>query len=131
MQRVRRQDRINGAVKAVALLAFAGYCCWNGFWLLRGRLPPSIWTFATGLPCPSTGLTRSLKALAAGDGVGFFLYNPFTTAFVLLSALSAYKLAAAWRAHRPLLLPPGFGWLWLGTLAASWIAKFLIGPAYW
>lgn len=131
MRRLRNKDWLKTGLKAVAITAFAGYCGWNVFWLSAGCLPPSIWSWATGLPCPSTGMTRSLAALAGGDVSGCFLYNPLTAAFVALLLASVLLLLKSWRDEHCLRVPAAVGRLWLATLGVAWAAKFVIGSQYW
>jgi len=131
MRRLRHQAGLSWGLKATAIAAFAGYCAWNVFWLSRGRLPPSLWSHCTGLPCPSSGLVRSLGSLSAGRFGDFVLYNPFTVAFVALFVASLLCLAGSWRKDRSPRLPDAVGRLWLITLAAAWAAKFLVGRQYW
>ena len=52
------------------VLAFSGYAIWNLFWLAQAKVPPSIFTATTGLPCATTGGTRSVLALLAGTSSG-------------------------------------------------------------
>src|ERR1022692_3864522 len=46
--------------RSTALGLFVVYCIWNAYWLLQWRLPPSLFSAITGLPCPTTGGTRSV-----------------------------------------------------------------------
>ena len=118
-------------LKTAALVAFVGYCAWNVFWLGRGQLPPSIWKYCTGLPCPTTGMTRSLGALAKGDWTNFFAYNPFTILFIALFLLSMLLLLIRWKRDRRLELPRYLAGMWFLALTGAWIAKFLLGSHYW
>jgi len=129
--RLWHETWVTALLKCCALSAFVGYAFWNGFWLVHGRLPLSIWTALTGLPCPSSGMTRSLHALLIGNYANCILYNPFTIPFLLLLGYSVYRLLIAWKSKSDLLLPPFLSCLWLISIAAAWILKFLIGRAYW
>lgn len=131
MLRLRHEARVRPVLKLAAIAAFIVYCFWNGFWLARGQLPPSIWSSLTGLPCPTSGVTRSVRALVAGECSASLLYNPFTIPFALLLAYSAYRLVWSWRARHEFVLPASVGRLWLVAILGAWLAKFLIGPAYW
>jgi hypothetical protein len=115
----------------LGLAGFAVYCTWWGVHLATGRLAPSIWSSLTGLPCPTTGFTRSLLALMAGDFRESLLLNPLTTVFLLLLALSLACLAWKWKERRRLVLSPPLAALWAVTLVAAWAFKFLLGPKYW
>lgn len=131
MRQLRKQDRLVLFLRSCGVGAFVGYMVWNGYWLANGRLPPSIWTSVTGLPCPTSGVTRSIKALIAGDGVGFILYNAFTVPFVAMVVHSGYRLAAAGASQKRAVLSRRLGLLWLAVLLAAWLSKFLVGPKYW
>ena len=108
-----------------------GYAAWVLFFLIRGKVPRSIFKSATGLPCPTTGGWRSLLALCRGDWETSLLYNPFTVIFLLLLAASCFFVVRCLLRREPVLLPPWLAFCWFGSLALAWLAKFLIGPAYW
>lgn len=131
MLKLRHQTRLGALLKIAAAVAFIGYCSWNAFWLCHGRLAPSIWSSVSGLPCPSSGVVRSVSAALAGEYRDFILYNPFTIPFLFLFILSAYKLIRVWKETRKLLLPAFVGRLWLIALVTAWLAKFVIGKQYW
>lgn len=75
-----------------------------GFLWLRWGLPLPECVFArwTGLPCPSCGGTRALKALLNGEWATAFLFNPLLVIGLISSSLfSLYCLAAIARgSHR-------------------------------
>ncbi len=131
MPRLRHQTWVVLFLKSTGILAFICYLFWNALWLSQGRLPPCIWSSLTRLPCPSSGVTRSVESLLCGDYKDFFLFNPFTVLFAVLFAFSVYRLVESWRAKRELMLPSSLGRLWLVTLVGGWICKLLIGPQYW
>lgn len=131
MSSLRQQAWVMLFLKWTGILGFICYLFWNAFWLYQSRLPPSIWSSLTRLPCPSSGVTRSVESLLYGDYKGFFLFNPFTTLFAVLFAFSVFRLVESWRVKRELLLPSTLGRLWLVSLVGGWICKFLIGPEYW
>ena len=88
--------------------------------------------YCTGLPCPTTGVTRSLLSLRElGRIRDFFLFNPLTSAYVALAAATALALLRRCLGRRPLVLPTVLGWSWLACLALGWLAKFALGKAYW
>jgi len=118
-------------VKRFAIAAFIGYVVWNALWLLRGRIPPSIWTYCTGLPCPTTGVCRSLLALSHGDFCTAILFNPFTLLYICLIGLSgAVVLRQFLRRHEP-TLPPLLVRAWCFALCFGWAAKFVLGREFW
>lgn len=128
---MRNQVRLNTLLKPLALAAFAGYCYWQICWLIRGKLAPSIFSYYTGFPNPGSGVSRSVKALLAGEYLDFVLYNPFTIPIFAMFIFSFYRLGNGWLKNRTLTLPASLGWLWLGLLLCAWIAKFMIGKEYW
>jgi hypothetical protein len=107
------------------------WLAWNATWIAGGSAPPSILKWATGLPVPTTGFTRSLRAWADGRWTEALAWNPFAPVFVGLLAASAIVLAQAALRRRPLLLPRPLAGAWLGTLAAAWILKAAQGPRWW
>ena len=131
MLSVRHKTGLRASLQVLGVLAFSGYFCWNVFWLSKGQVPPSIWLSITGLPCPSTGVFRSLKAAFAGNYLDFILYNPFTIPFLGLTIFSFYSIIRSWKAKQELLLPSYLGYLWLITIVAAWLSKFIIGRQYW
>ena len=128
---LRHQVRLKSYIRLFALAAFAGYCFWQVYWLIRGRLAPSLLTFYTSLPNPSSGVTRSIKAALAGHYQDFFLYNPFTVPFIALLAYSLCRLLVSWVKNRELQLPHTVGKLWFALLACAWLVKFILGRKYW
>ena len=131
MLSVRHKTGLRESLKVLGILAFSGYFCWNVFWFSKGQIPPSIWSSITGLPCPTTGVFRSLKAVFAGNYLDFILYNPFTILFLGLMVVSFYSIIRSWKANRKLLLPSYLSYVWLITIVAAWLAKFIIGRQYW
>jgi hypothetical protein len=117
--------------RSLAVALFVTYVGWNLFCLAHGQIPPSLFKVMTGLPCPTTGCTRSLRCLAAGEWLGSLLYNPLAVPFCLLVLISLTCLA--WRAvgRHKLLLPAPLCWAWLGTLCAAWVFKLVQPATYW
>jgi hypothetical protein len=118
-------------IRAIALSAFAAYLAWNASWLFHGHVPPSILAYYSGLPCPTTGMTRSVISLWRGDIRNSLLFNPFTVVYLVLTGLSAYILLAQALRRRDVVLPKGFGWAWLIALGCGWVTKFALGHQYW
>lgn len=131
MLQMWKQVRLRASLKFLGMASFTGYTLWNAYWLAQGRLAPSIWVYATGLPCPSSGMTRSVKALLDGRCADFILYNTFTLPLLLLLTYSAYHLVRAWKRKLDIRLPPFVGWAWLAAILGAWLSKFLVGRAYW
>jgi hypothetical protein len=122
---------LSGLLRPAACSLFVVYCVWNVFWLAQWRIPPSLFWALTGLPCPTTGGTRSLLCLARGDWAGSLHWNLLTVPVV---ALLAVTLACAGRClwtRRPVLLHPRFLLAWASLLAVAWACKLLGDASYW
>jgi len=119
------------AVRILSLGAFAFYLIWNARWIAKGRVPPSILKFFTGIPCPTTGGTRSLLALLHGDWQLSLRFNPFLLVYLFLVVYSVAVLLRQLLRHERLALRPAVAWTWCVALTLGWIAKFLLGPKYW
>lgn len=132
MPAVRSQARLTEVlIRPVAFGMFGFYLFWNAVWIASGRLPPSMLRALAGVPCPTTGCTRSMIALFHGQWAEAFCWNPFTLTYVGLLACSAFLLVRQILRGERLMLRPLVGWLWMASLLAGWGAKFLIGPRYW
>lgn len=108
-----------------------GYVVWDLYFLIRGEIPPSIFKSVTGLPCPSSGCWRSLRALMRGDWYTSLLYNPFTVVFCLLLLASVVCIARCLALKKSILLPHWLFVAWIVSLVLAWCAKFLLGSEYW
>jgi hypothetical protein len=126
-----RQDAEGSGAPRWALAAFGAYLVWNIGWLVSGRIPPSVLLVFLGLPCPTTGCTRSLLALLHGDLRASLLWNPFTIPILFLLMLSLHSLVLAAVRKRELVLPGWMGTAWWAVLLMAWISKFMLGRAYW
>jgi cytochrome bd-type quinol oxidase subunit 1 len=118
-------------LKATALTCFGGYCVWNACFIVSGQLPDSIWRAVTGLPCPTTGGTRSVQAYLRGDWEAGFWYNPLAPVFLMLLLVSAALLFTQRIRRQEPRLSSWLARIWLWSLLLAWIAKLLIGPNYW
>jgi len=120
--------------KSLALLAvtlLAVYLGWNIYWLAQGRLAPSLFVAITGLPCATTGCTRSLMAWGRGDWLQALRYNPLSLAFVVLLVASGCQIALQLFRRKRLALHQSLAWGWGVNLTVGWIYKLLSDPAYW
>jgi len=115
----------------LAKACFVLYLIWNCYWLLRGKTPPSLLVALFGVPCPTTGCSRSLAALLRGDLRSSVLWNPFALPILALFTASLLILFSQAVRRAELVLPKWMGTAWAGLLAAAWLLKFLLGPAYW
>ena len=129
--RVTRESIGLGNPPGWARASFVAYVVWNAAWLAVGRIPPSALRAILGIPCPTTGCTRSIVALVHGNLHASLVWNPFTTPILILLAVSLQTLLVAGLRKKELLLPRWLGNAWLGVLLAAWAAKFLLGSAYW
>jgi hypothetical protein len=118
-------------LKPIALIAFGGYVVWNAGWLLYGQIPPSILQHFTGLPGPTTGMTRSLLSLYQGDWKNFLFFNPLTSVYLALTGVSSVILVKQKISAERWVLPAVLARLWLVALALGWLLKFVIGSKYW
>ena len=128
---VRMQNRVKLLFKTIALIAFVGYVVWNVLWLSCGCIPPSIWSYWTGLPCATTGMCRSILSLCYGDFSKVFLFNPFTLPYIILIFVSGGLLLRQYCREQTMQLPPTLARLWLFIIILSWATKFIISREYW
>ena len=118
-------------LRCLAAGLFVVYLGWNVYWLTQGSVPPSLFKSLTGLPCPTTGGTRSIYALCNGQLRLSLNYNPMTLPIVALFLASAIWPAILWvRGKRP-AISRWMVYCWLVVLASAWLAKMLGSPQYW
>jgi hypothetical protein len=118
-------------LEGVAATGFVAYCGWWTYWLLQGQLPAAPLKALTGLPAPTTGFTRGLAALWAGDVATSLHYNALAVPILALFLASLGWLAVRGLQRRPLLVPRTFLYLWVAVLAAAWMTKLFGDPRYW
>ena len=118
-------------LRGTATGAFAVYLAWNVLWLFQGRLPPSLFQALTGWPSPTTGCTRSLQHLLAGQWSESLRYNAMTVPLVLLLAASGLRLGGQVLRRQRLSLPAWLAWSWVIVLAIAWAVKLCGDPRYW
>ncbi len=117
--------------RSLACGLFIVYCLWNVYWLVQRRPPPSLFQALTGLPCPTTGLTRSLLCLAHGDFRQSLQWNALMAPILVLFALSLSWLARCLAARRPIRLHNSLLSVWAVLLAVAWACKLLGSASYW
>ena len=111
--------------------AFLEYLYWNIHWLSRGEVPPSILIGHFGIPCPTTGMTRSFLALLDGQWQTSLLWNPMTLPLLGVLAWTGFSLTKQlWQKEKPHFTKP-LGLAWLSVLLLGQISKFVLGPAWW
>ncbi|HEX4143155.1 MAG TPA: DUF2752 domain-containing protein [Pirellulales bacterium] len=120
-----------GLARSAAGSLLVVYCGRNAFWLVEGRIPPSLFWAVTGLPCPTTGGTRSLICLAHGDWAASLRWNPLTLPIIVLLVITLCSLGQRLWTRRPALLPRPFLLAWGWLLAIAWACKLWGDSRYW
>lgn len=131
MHAVQQQTWLKPAVRYAAAAGFAGYLAWNAYWLGQAAVPPSLFAVITGLPCPTTGMTRSGFALLRGDIQRSLFWNAFTVPLMVLLLATMFRMMVAYKNQQRLVLPVGWGWVWAALLLAAWFGKAITGPESW
>lgn len=124
-------DLTRRILKHVGIVAFCFYVAWNIYWLAHRTIPPSILRGIFGLPAPTTGMTRSLRALLSGDLAGSVFWNAFLIPVLLLFASSFVSLSISLLKRRRLVLPKPIAYSWFAILATAWLTKFIQGSPSW
>jgi len=123
------QGRVNPTVirlqRIAASTALVAYFGWNGFWLAQRKVPPSLWTAITGLPCPTTGGCRSVVALAQADFFGFLYWNPMTGPIVAMLVATLCLVARDVVRRRPPAFGHCFACGWVSILGVAWAFKLV------
>ena len=81
----------------------------------------SMLTGLTGVPCPTTGGTRSLVALANGDFQRSLYFNPMTIPIIGLFGITFLQWLRRGKAANWVVTA------WITLLTVAWIAK-LVSP---
>lgn len=131
MDQPQTSSRRYRALSAVVAACVAGYALWWAWWLAHGCLAPSLLRAAIKLPCPTTGLTRSVQSALAGDFYRAWLYNPLAGPILALLAVTLISLALRQARGEPLRLPRIYGYLWMTLLLAAWLVKFRMPVWTW
>ena len=118
-------------LRTLAVAGFLVYLSWQAGWFFHTGGPAPTLLVAVDLPAPTTGISRSLLALGAGDWQRSWFFHPLAVPLLLVFlyaiARTLWQLA---RRERPSL--GSFGsWALFGLLAVSWVVKFWTGPATW
>jgi len=115
---------------AVGWSVLAGYLMWNAAWLSRGTLPPSILSWFTRVPSPTTGGTRAMLAMWQGQIGVSFAWHPLALPIVALFVATLGRLAWLLIRRRPVLLSRRWAWAWGALLAVAWGVQ-LANPSVW
>ena len=118
-------------LRVLAVGLFFIYVCWNIFWLLRGRMAPSMMLGFFGLPGPTTGLTRALRAALEGRWALSMAYHPLALPIAVVFAVSIVLPLWQITHRRKARLPHWVAWTWFVLLLAGWIFKILENPVWW
>ncbi len=108
---------------AAALLMV--YIGWNIVWWMQLRLAPSIFESITGLPCATTGGTRSLLALVDGDWRESLIHNPMTLPILAVLLVSILVLVQRLFCGQRFVLPPRLFGTWVVVLSFAWVFKIV------
>jgi hypothetical protein len=125
------QRVVHFALRVMAVSLFAVYVAWNVWFLSRGRIPRSLMKGIFGLPAPTTGGTRSVECLLAGDLPGSLLWNAMTLPILALLLVSVAILFLRLVRRRPLRFPRWMSFAWLIVLTVAWVLKLAGSSAYW
>jgi hypothetical protein len=128
----RRQTTLcRSVLRATAIAFFAVYVAWNVYWLSHATVPPSLLKALTGLPAPTTGGTRSVRHILAGNWGESLRYNAMTLPIGLLLVTSLACLGWQGLRGRRLSLPTWMVWSWAAVLSIAWALKLCSDPRYW
>ena len=122
---------VRSLLRAAAVACFVVYAIWNAFWIWHAMVPPSLFRALTGLPAPTTGGTRSVKHLLAGNWIESLRCNAMTIPIASLFITCLACLVWQGVRGRRLSLPPWMGWSWAVVLILAWILKLCGDAQYW
>ena len=125
------QRVVHFALRAMAVLMFAVYLVWNICFLAEGRIPRSLMKGIFGLPAPTTGGTRAMVCLLAGDLTGSLAWNAMALPILALFVYSVGLLLTQFIRRRRLRLPAWAFPAWFLVLAIAWVLKLTGSSAYW
>ncbi|MBC7856052.1 MAG: DUF2752 domain-containing protein [Pirellulaceae bacterium] len=113
----------------IAMLAV--YVGWNVYWLGQLRIAPSLFQSLTGLPCPTTGCTRSFFALCHGEWRESLRFNALLVPICALLIATVLQLIGQFVTWRRLSLSNVLVVLWGIVLPLAWVLKLAGDPRYW
>ena len=112
-------------LRCFAAALFGVYLVWNIFWISQLQAAPSIFESITGLPCATTGGTRSFVAAVNGDWHTSLFQNPMTVPILaLLIGSFGFIAAKALRGQR-IVLPQWMLCAFLVVLSVAWCYKII------
>lgn len=118
-------------LRVAATGTFGVYCLWWGYWLAHGKLAPALFLALTGLPAPTTGMTRALRALADGRWRESLAYNAMTLPIVGLTIVSVGVVAFQAMGRQRMVLPLWIARSWAIVLVVAWMLKLVEPRQYW
>ena len=84
-----------------------------------------------GLPCPTCGYSSAIECLLGADPLHSFLHNPFWIFWVAFQLGMVYIGIRSVLAGRQILVSSRLILPIAVLIVLSWIAKFIVGPAYY
>lgn len=110
-------------LRSIAFAILIVYLGWQVYWLAQGTIPQSLLLALTGIPAPTTGGTRSLRALLDGDWRLSLYHNAMTLPIMTVTLYSLILIVAqAGRGIKP-NLPRRIVIAWVVILSLAWIIK--------
>lgn len=124
-------ERRIAPLRTLAVAGSVVYLSWQAGWLLHTGRPAPTLLVAVDLPAPTTGISRSLLALGAGDLERSWFFHPLSVPLLLVFLYAIGR--TLWQLARRERLDLGrFGtWALFSLLGVSWIVKFWTGPQTW
>lgn len=90
-----------------------------------------IWKRVTRFPCPTCGYTRSIRALAQGNGMKYLQYQPLALVYLGFFAWLALMSVRALVTGKTFMISNHAGILIFIILGIGWIIKLLLPAQYW
>jgi hypothetical protein len=113
------REFFNKTIAFLTLIAFTFYICWNIYFLLLKQIPPSILYKLTGIPSPTTGMSRSLLGLLELNKDAYFSNNPFLIPFLLLLIITIYTILKKIIRKQPIFISSYIGISYFALLVFS------------
>lgn len=127
---IRQQSIARMTLRSMGFALLFVYGAWNLLHLFYRQVPSSLFLEFTGLPCPTTGGTRSLLALIHGDFALSLRWNPATLPLLLLAGATCVHIFAAVVKEGRVRLSDSLARSWMILLAVGWavqIVQYLAG----
>ena len=119
------------ALRTIFMAMLAVYVGWNLYWLAQLRIAPSLFQTLTGLPCPTTGCTRSFFAICRGEWLESLRFNALLVPICVLLFASVLQLTCQAVVRQRLSLSKVLVILWGIVLSLAWVLKLAGDPRYW